>query len=111
MSLEPINNTSIQNFQIEYSNKFFQFAINNRIKALENQIDIAYDYTKGSGAGTNFENKIIKTILFSSKSIFGQKNYHKRIVFSLVGKTNNSENTIRMHREREKKIIYMNFMI
>ena len=36
-------------------------------------------------------------------SIFGQKNYHKRIVFSLVGKTNNSENTIRMHREREKK--------
>ena len=47
----------------------------------------------------------------SSKSIFGQKNYHKRIVFSLVGKTNNSENTIRMHREREKKIIYMNFMI
>ena len=63
MSLEPINNTSIQNFQIEYSNKFFQFAINNRIKALENQIEIAYDYTKGSGAGTNFENKIIKTIL------------------------------------------------
>lgn len=49
MSLEPINNTSIQNFQIEYSNKFFQFAINNRIKALENQIEIAYDYTKGSG--------------------------------------------------------------
>ena len=103
MSLEPINNASIQNFQIEYSNKFFQFAINNRIKALENQIEIAYDYTKGSGAETNFENKIIKTILFSSKSIFGQKNYHKRIVFSLVGKTNNSENTIRMHREREKK--------
>lgn len=62
MSLEPINNTSIQNFQIEYSNKFFQFAINNRIKALENQIEIAYDYTKGSGAETNFENKIIYLI-------------------------------------------------
>ena len=34
MSLEPINNTSIQNFQMEYSNKFFQFAINNRINMI-----------------------------------------------------------------------------
>ena len=73
MSLEPINNTSIQNFQIEYSNKFFQFAINNRIKALENQIEIAYDYTKGSGAGTNFENKIIKTILKIVLSLYLDK--------------------------------------
>ena len=97
MSLEPINNTSIQNFQIEYSNKFFQFAINNRIKALENQIEIAYDYTKGSGAGTNFENKIIKTILFSSMSIFGQKNYH--------------EIPLECIEKEKKKIIYMNFMI
>ena len=40
---------------------------------LENEIEVTYNYLRGSWTGRNFENRIIKTILFSKMPIFGQK--------------------------------------
>ena len=70
MSLETQNDTLINKFQIKYSNNFCKLAINKLLKSLEDEIENIYDYTRGTGAGTNFENKIIKTILYSHNNIF-----------------------------------------
>ena len=100
---ESDNNENVNNFQIEYSNTFFNFAINNLVKKLEKEIDITYNnYLRGSGAGVNFESKVINSILNSPKPIFGNLKFNKRRVFSLVGKTSSSKNTVQSHREEEK---------
>ena len=95
------NNSHIPNFQIEYTNTFFKFTINKLLKDMEKEMGLPNSSTKGCGAGINFEKKIIETILTGPNYIFGEKNYHKRIVFSLIGKTKNSEKTIQKHRIRE----------
>ena len=100
---ESDNNKNVNNFQIEYSNTFFNFAINNLVKNLEKEIDITYNNDlRGSGAGVNFESKVINSILNSPKPIFGNLKFNKRRVFSLVGKTSNSKKTVQHHREEEK---------
>ena len=95
------NNSQIPNFQIEYTNTFLKLTINKLLKDMEKEMGLPNNETKGCGAGINFENKIIETILTSPHYIFGEKNYTKRIVFSLVGKTKNSATTIQKHRFRE----------
>ena len=89
----------IPNFQIEYTNTFFKLTINKLLKDMEKKMGFPNNATKGCGAG--IKNKIIETILTSPNYIFGEKNYNKRIVFSLIGKTKNSEATIQKHRFRE----------
>ena len=88
--------------QIKYSNKFCKLTINELISDLENQMEHSTNNIKGSGGGINFEKKVINSILFNTSQVFGQCNYHKRKIFSLVGKTENSKNTINNHRDEEK---------
>jgi len=97
------NNENVNNLQIEYKNTFFNFAINNLIKKLEKEIDITYNnYLRESSADVNFEYRVINSILNSPKPIFGNLKFNKRRVFSLVGKTSNSKNFVKSHREEEK---------
>ena len=102
LDLESNNNSEIQSFQIDYSNEFCKLTVNKLLNELEKHISSTYDYIKGSGAGINFEDKVIRAFLSNSMVIFGQSNIIKRKVFSLVGKTSNSINTVKKHRDQEK---------
>ena len=97
----PIFYPKLERLQIKYSNRFFKMTLNEFLSTIENQMDISTNNKKGSGAGVDFEKKVINSIIYNKSQVFGQYNYKKRVVFSLVGKTNNSELTVKKHREEE----------
>ena len=90
----------LEKLQIKYSNRFFKMTLNEFLSRIEDQMDISTN-KKGSGAGIDFEKKVINSIIFNKSQVFGQYNYKKRVIFSLVGKTTNSELTVKKHREEE----------
>ena len=89
---------------------FNKLAMDNILNLLDGEIKALNKFVKGSGGGINFESNVINSILFSNEHIFGQLNYNKRNVFSLVGKTENSKKTVEKHRKEEKIISYLNFI-
>ena len=93
---------NIQTFQIKFSNIFFKLAVNNLLNKLEDEIQALNRFVKGSGGGINFESNVINSILHCKEQVFGQLKYKKRIVFSLVGKTENSKNIVKAHRNEEE---------
>ena len=100
--IDSPSNLEYQAFQIKYSNMFFKLAMDNILNLLDGEIKALNKPVKGSGGGINFESNVINSILFSNEHIFGQLNYNKRNVFSLVGKTENSKKTVEKHRKEEK---------
>ena len=96
----------IQNYRIEYSNNFIRLAINEMIKDFESNLNFHNKMEVGSGGGITFENSVINAIVNNKEQVFGQLSFEKRKVFSLVGKTANSKNTIEKHRKEEKNFIY-----
>ena len=80
---------NIYNYRIEYSNDFIRFAIGEIINYMESNLDIHNAFERGSGAGINFEKSVIDAIKINGDQVFGQLSFIKRIVFSLVGKTEN----------------------
>jgi len=102
---------NIYNYRIEYSNDFIRFAIGEIINYMESNLDIHNAFERGSGAGINFEKSVIDAIKINGDQVFGQLSFIKRIVFSLVGKTENSKKTIEKHRNEEKNYIYKFYKI
>jgi len=100
--IRPNDNTEISNYYLDYSNIFFKFTINALIQKLERELEFNNNDFGGSGAGVIFEKKVINSILYNSETVFGQLKYENRRVFSLVGKTENSKNTVELHRNEEK---------
>lgn len=100
--LKPNKKDKLLNYYLDYSNRFVKYTIDYLLKKLDNYIDFSYDEIRGSGAGTIFEKKVINEILYNSQPIFGQIKYENRRVFALIGKTNNSKNTVKIHRDEEK---------
>ena len=97
---------TIQNYRIEYSNNFIRLAINEIIKHIESMLDFHNKIETDNGGGITFEKNVINAIINNKKQIFGQLKFEIRKVFSLVGKTANSKNTIEKHRNEEKNYIY-----
>ena len=100
-----IYSRQIYNYRIEYSNNFVRLAIGEIINYLESNLDSHNILKRGSGAGINFEKSVINAIVNNNDQIFGQLSFEKRIVFSLVGKTDNSKRNIEKHRNEEKNYI------
>ena len=96
----------IYNYRIEYSNNFFRLAIGEIINYLESNLDSHNTLKRGSWGGINFEKSVVNAIVNNCDQVFGQLSFEKRIVFSLVGKTDNSKRNIEKHRNEEKNYIY-----
>ena len=92
-------------FKLEYNNDFTRIIINRIIEELYNNItNIKINSFRGSAEGTYLEIKIDE--LFRKNCAFDLNNLESRYLFSLVSKTDNSEDTVKKHREEEIKLLF-----
>ena len=94
-------------FKIEYNNNFTRILINRIIEELfKNITKVSINSFKGSAEGSFLELKIDELFRNNSSHIFDLKELECRYLFSLVSKTDNSDNTIKKHREEEVELLF-----
>ena len=95
-------------FKLEYNNNFTRILINRIIDDLfKNITKVSINSFKGSAEGTFLELKIDELFRNNSSQIFDLINLECRYLFSLVSKTDNSDLTIKKHREEELKLLFI----
>ena len=94
-------------FKLEYNNNFIRIIINRLIDHIFKGINnVSINSFKGSGEGSFLELKVDENFRDNSKKIFGLIGYECRYLFSLVSKTNSSDETILKHRKSEAKLLF-----
>ena len=94
-------------FKLEYNNDFTRILINRIIKELyKNITNVSINSFRGSAEGSFLEIKIDELFRSNSSLVFDLSDLECRYLFSLVSKTDNSENTIKKHREEEVKLLF-----
>ena len=100
-------------FLVKYSNKFVEFAFDYLYKEhLQSLNSIPFYKLTNSGFGSYLEIDIKNSILEGRISCLKLIEIKLRNIFALVGKTQNSENTVNNNRENERKsLLYKQFNI
>ena len=94
-------------FKLEFNNNFTRILINRIIDELfKNITKVSINSFKGSAEGSFLELKIDELFRNNSSHIFDLSNLECRYLFSLVSKTNNSDLTIKKHREEEIELLF-----
>ena len=94
-------------FKLEYNNNFTRILINRIIGELFKNINkVSINSLKGSAEGSFLELKIDELFRNNSSHVFDLKELECRYLFSLVSKTNNSDITIKKHREEEVELLF-----
>ena len=103
----PQKNMNINySFKIEYNNNFTRIQINRIIEELfESMTKVSINIFKGSAEGSFLELKIDKLFRNNSSHIFNLTDLECRYLFSLISKTDNSNDT-KMYREEEKYLLF-----
>ena len=92
-------------FKIQYNNNFSRIQINCIINEIFKSVtNCSINSFSGSGEGIFLEIKIDETFRNNNYKKFGFYKYNCRYLFSLVKNTENSENTIKEHRNNEKNL-------
>ena len=104
---------SKRKFMVEYSNKFIEIAFDCIYKEhLKSINSIPISQLTNSGFGSYLEIDIKNTILEGHISCLKDIKIILRNIFALVGKTQNSENTVKSSRENEQNsLLYKLFNI
>ena len=94
-------------FKLEYNNNFIRIIINRAIDEIFKGInDVSINSFKGSGQGSFLELKVDETFRDNSSNVLGLKDMECRYLFSLVSKTDSSEQTVLKHRRSEAKLLF-----
>ena len=91
IDLYILYNSSRKIYSLEYMNDFIRKVINNTINNTELILRDIQGYPKVSESGYYLENKVTETILNENIYKFGYYVFIRRNVFSLIGKSLNSE--------------------
>lgn len=106
-SFPQINMNINYSFKIEYNNNFTRIQINRIIEELfKSMTKVSMNAFKGSAEGSFLELKIDELFRNNSSHIFNLTDLEFRYLFSLITKTDNSDDTIKMHREEEKNLLF-----
>ena len=94
-------------FKLEYSNNFVRIIINKMIEEVFKSItSVGINSLNGSAEGIFLEIKINELFRNTHSHPFNLEELECRYLFSLVSKTENSDVTIKKHREEEAKLYF-----